>query len=235
MCGGTCCLVAVGRSPPGLSPRVRGNRLRCFPNTHRRGSIPACAGEPAPASQYRDEKGVYPRVCGGTRPLLPATHNSPGLSPRVRGNRTVRARICLCVGSIPACAGEPASAKRRSGICRVYPRVCGGTSSLNAGVPSPTGLSPRVRGNPAALLILAAVNGSIPACAGEPTCGILLSNPSRVYPRVCGGTGVGIRQRRVTGGLSPRVRGNRSFWKVDDAESRSIPACAGEPIVLEGG
>ena len=51
-----------------------------------------------------------------------------------------------------------------------------------------------------------------------------------VYPRVCGGTLV--RQRRAVKaeGLSPRVRGNPGgrcgLWSA----SRSIPACAGEPL-----
>ena len=79
----------------------------------RAGSIPACAGEP----------------CQSCR--LDQCEASRGLSPRVRGNRTVR-RVCACqdyevyprvcggtpayvmrhiylsdLGSIPACAGEP--------------------------------------------------------------------------------------------------------------------------------
>ena len=78
---------------------------------------------------------VYPRVCGGTC-------HRPGLSPRVRGNRSVvpdMGSIPACAGeppttpirrSIPACAGEPGSIPACAGEprCReVYPRVCGGT------------------------------------------------------------------------------------------------------------
>ena len=57
---------------------------------------------------------------------------------------------------------------------------------------------------------------SIPACAGEPWRGKSACTPrrSQVYPRVCGGTGLGVD-------------------KVQIAGSRSIPACAGEPVVRE--
>ena len=50
-----------------------------------------------------------------------------------------------------------------------------------------------------------------------------------VYPRVCGGTDVAEGEGKKEGGLSPRVRGNRSRERVRDRGERSIPACAGEP------
>ena len=50
-----------------------------------------------------------------------------------------------------------------------------------------------------------------------------------VYPRVCGGTIVGIDSPRAVGGLSPRVRGNRGGSRIVVGRERSIPACAGEP------
>ena len=51
-------------------------------------------------------------------------------------------------------------------------------------------------------------DGSIPACAGEPTTIPLGDLPNKVYPRVCGGTIRFDSNGRVGGGLSPRVRGN---------------------------
>ena len=53
---------------------------------------------------------------------------------------------------------------------------------------SGTGLSPRVRGNPAEILVKFHEHGSIPACAGEPDYFTGQRRPPRVYPRVCGGT-----------------------------------------------
>ena len=132
-------------------------------------------------------------------------------------------------GSIPACAGEPAAEKAVVASLRVYPRVCGGTSVLSLELPLSTGLSPRVRGNPAQAFITKSWWGSIPACAGEPLRPTPTPGRSQVYPRVCGGT---VGHRRCEGfgtGLSSRVRGNR--LGVDDlhAHAGSIPACAGEP------
>ena len=93
---------------------------------------------------------VYPRVCGGTAALATLFALLEGLSPRVRGNPATRLCRPAAERSIPACAGEPycAIAQRRLG--EVYPRVCGGTRTPSAPRSPLSGLSPRVRGNPAA-------------------------------------------------------------------------------------
>ena len=73
-------------------------------------SIPACAGEPRVTFAPYHEEEVYPRVCGGTAWRVRTMNNRQGLSPRVRGNHGVRREPNGASGSIPACAGEPASA-----------------------------------------------------------------------------------------------------------------------------
>ena len=50
---------------------------------------------------------VYPRVCGGTRDDVRVLAASDGLSPRMRGNRSIVSHTQPCSGSIPAYAGEP--------------------------------------------------------------------------------------------------------------------------------
>ena len=52
----------------------------------------------------------------------------------------------------------------------------------------------------------------------------------RVYPRVCGGTRLVPTEASILSGLSPRVRGNHSPVELIFTPSRSIPACAGEPL-----
>ena len=52
---------------------------------------------------------------------------------------------------------------------------------------SGVGLSPRVRGSPDRLHPREATDGSIPACAGEPSFCIVVTLNFAVYPRVCGG------------------------------------------------
>ena len=168
VCGGTGSAPSPSPHCRGLSPRVRGNldRIEAKLDSHR--SIPACAGEPSRYARGWKAGRVYPRVCGGT---MAPCGNGPsrwGLSPRVRGNPAAGRPPDPAAGSIPACAGEP----RLPHACRdyggVYPRVCGGTASTRLNCRAAEGLSPRVRGNPAALLKIQAGPGSIPACAGEP-------------------------------------------------------------------
>ena len=53
----------------------------------KRGSIPACAGEPLGQAGGGKRLEVYPRVCGGTAILGLEIVAREGLSPRVRGNQ----------------------------------------------------------------------------------------------------------------------------------------------------
>ena len=70
---------------------------------------------------------VYPRPCGGTDFDSYAYPYQSGLSPPMRGNRTLRILDQDITRSIPAHAGEPASVRCISGSGEVYPRPCGGT------------------------------------------------------------------------------------------------------------
>ena len=210
------------RGNPGTTPARRQSR----------GSIPACAGEPAHRHLHGGGGWVYPRVCGGTdRPVLESGRQK-GLSPRVRGNRSPRCLAGERVRSIPACAGEPPPSILTPARRPVYPRVCGGTTCCIRNWVDGEGLSPRVRGNRGTRRRPAGRRRSIPACAGEP-------DPDKgkipcpwVYPRVCGGTPSGGGDTGQPAGLSPRVRGNRVGRPALDDVARSIPACAGEPPAI---
>ena len=188
VCGGTASRPTGGGALPGLSPRVRGNPADEAASIRPLGSIPACAGEPAPKIRSCNRSRVYPRVCGGTSPLDSLSTVIAGLSPRVRGNLRHHRLPPLALGSIPACAGEPRPHWRARSGSGVYPRVCGGTITASAVRRSRTGLSPRVRGNPSPRGPVKAPSGSIPACAGEPLPGTENARVAGVYPRVCGGT-----------------------------------------------
>ena len=168
MCGGTCSSKSHTCCHKGLSPRVRGNPDDTVPMSNQQRSIPACAGEPATNSGLSPRIRVYPRVCGGTQiGHLPAGERN-GLSPRVRGNLQFNDRLEVRLRSIPACAGEPPEDSENARKDEVYPRVCGGTRPRRLPQTTTRGLSPRVRGNRVIPLDIAASNGSIPACAGEP-------------------------------------------------------------------
>ena len=106
---------------------MRGNPKHLDTTAQPIGSIPACAGEPILERMEVHDEAVYPRVCGGTHGLPMNPPRRPGLSPRVRGNPPKSRIRSRCIGSIPACAGEPRPLIRNPPALRVYPRVCGGT------------------------------------------------------------------------------------------------------------
>ena len=172
-------------------------------------------------------------MCGGTGRGIELRTASRGLSPRVRGNLRVVLTHPPQIGSIPACAGEPALGTAFNGVAGVYPRVCGGTVA-GRGLRAPGwGLSPRVRGNPGVADGHQVVKRSIPACAGEPGGLVSAFGAPRVYPRVCGGTQEDFLHRWQRRGLSPRVRWNLSYCISGNRGRGSIPACAGEPDRLD--
>ena len=131
--------------------------------------------------------------------------------------------------SIPACAGEPLAHAQPVDVVPVYPRVCGGTTIARLWCREARGLSPRVRGNHDPASSYEPLDGSIPACAGEPRFSASAARSRQVYPRVCGGTPDVDFIGRPIYGLSPRVRGNRGRHRKAGRPPGSIPACAGEP------
>ena len=108
-------------------------------------------------------------MCGGT--AFQGAENAivEGLSPRVRGNRSLPIMSRDAPWTIPACAGEPSFSTSRNVEKRDYPRVCGGTRQEEVDYIRRVGLSPRVRGNPPEGAAYMVLNGTIPACAGEPS------------------------------------------------------------------
>ena len=149
------------------------------------------------------------------------------ISPRARGNHLLGIVVIILRRSIPACAGEPASCSWWSRMPPVYPRVCGGTSIARSTSASRSGLSPRVRGNHERLHVGLLADGSIPACAGEPSPSLWHGFAPGVYPRVCGGTEHRKSILSTTDGLSPRVRGNRRYVTIRRSMLRVYPRVCG--------
>ena len=234
MCGGTIDGGAGLNAVQGLSPRVRGNHCTTGLSVRLSRSIPACAGEPDDPAGGSDDRGVYPRVCGGTSSAAHKQGIVGALSPRVRGNLIGGVIRDTAYRSIPACAGEPGAKGGTGPTPKVYPRVCGGTPSSLPTCSPWTGLSPRVRGNRARIWRRRPGSRSIPACAGEPICRAGTRQRRRVYPRVCGGTPLHQGWQPSSRGLSPRVRGNPGSGHLRASGAGSIPACAGEPRVGGG-
>ena len=213
----------------GLSPRGRGNLPIPSPPSSPPGSIPAWAGKPEIDEWRASRERVYPRVGGETAAYRAASHPWSGLSPRGRGNHGLAVSVLDDQRSIPAWAGKPPTSASASSRRQVYPRVGGETVPIAMSRDQGCGLSPRGRGNPELLRARDNAKRSIPAWAGKPCgCSRGRSSPT-VYPRVGGETSAGKRHFLLTGGLSPRGRGNPPVVALGRALRRSIPAWAGKP------
>ena len=235
VCGATR-MTSFGTGPvAGLSPRVRGNPYRLIWRSRLTGPIPACAGQPGTTPSCPGSPGAYPRVCGATRPRQLKPSRQRGLSPRVRGNPSTRDSIWKPSGPIPACAGQPAYAADGEGDSGAYPRVCGATMAFSLALLSAGGLSPRVRGNRKTFGSLVQHGGPIPACAGQPSPPSSSLTKPGAYPRVCGATGTRSDYLKVKAGLSPRVRGNPFGGSCGEGTPGPIPACAGQPDLVQLG
>ena len=194
----------------GLSPRIRGNPRRGPPRRTDPGSIPAHTGKPRRGCARGRIAGVYPRAYGETIRLRGPMPSRLGLSPRIRGNLRRRHGAALLSGSIPAHTGKPGSRSNRSGRRRVYPRAYGETPRGPEAAATPSGLSPRIRGNRARPAPDAVGGGSIPAHTGKPSSRWRSRWASRVYPRAYGETLACSLVSGTRSGLSPRIRGNLS-------------------------
>ena len=229
--GGTVAPSAWYRRVTGLSPRTRGNLHEPQAAEPAGGSIPANAGEPHGRRKAWGCTGVYPRERGGTVENLQREGLHEGLSPRTRGNRKASTWKPLAAGSIPANAGEPSRSSLRAARPGVYPRERGGTASPRRPLCAETGLSPRTRGNRRHGDGGSALEGSIPANAGEPNRARSRIADGTVYPRERGGTLWDAAIAAGMKGLSPRTRGNPERQGAADRGEGSIPANAGEPIL----
>ena len=94
---------------PGLSPRVRGTRIKVRPMVKKRRFIPASTGnaEQHPALTVRNA--VYPREYGERTPLILTSRSQYGLSPRVRGTHYKRRSSNAILRFIPASTGNAAA------------------------------------------------------------------------------------------------------------------------------
>ena len=115
----------------------------------------------------------------------------------------------------------------------VYPRVGGGNNPSALANYHGDGLSPRGRGKPVVAQEPHGRAGSIPAWAGETLQCDAPRRPAQVYPRVGGGNIPMIPALLRHLGLSPRGRGKLVRLSTVSSHTRSIPAWAGETLVVE--
>ncbi len=224
---------------PGVYPRPRGGapptRGSPGPGVGRAGSprsIPAHAGEPLQRVSEHRPREVYPRPRGGAPDTEKELRTQWGLSPPTRGSPAANTVGVIGSRSIPAHAGEPfililVGIKRR-----VYPRPRGGAHDEPTLSVTDRGLSPPTRGSHTGGSGNGSWTRSIPAHAGEPRSRSRSRIDLRVYPRPRGGATVLCRLPPSLSGLSPPTRGSPEQPTTIASSPRSIPAHAGEPLVI---
>ncbi len=238
----------------GLSPRTRGSQLGVNLGAVLQGPIPADAGEPRSRPTPRARLRAYPRGRGGAASSASRPAAITGLSPRTRGSRLSPPIPPLCLGPIPADAGEPVICSHVCRSFRAYPRGRGGAPSADSAgrigvglsprtrgsrrnsaiLHAPEGLSPRTRGSRDDAVVPARPIGPIPADAGEPRRGSVGNHRQRAYPRGRGGAFGAMWQANRILGLSPRTRGSLHRRPGRRAMGGPIPADAGEPACRTG-
>ena len=227
--GGTRHLVARPSRDSGLSPCVRGNRLRGLLRDAGRGPIPVRTGEPPAGGGRRPSPWAYPRAYGGTFEAHDVATVNWGLSPCVRGNLIAGSVIQKSKGPIPVRTGEPRRHARYPPGLRAYPRAYGGPDNRGSRRPIRRGLSPCVRGNLLQGAAVRPLEGPIPVRTGEPWRLSILAMPSRAYPRAYGGTSPPWVDVPAILGLSPCVRGNLPQTPASVSHRWPIPVRTGEP------
>ena len=207
--GATSALPAISAAVSGLSPLARGNLRHRMALRRAVGPIPARAGQPRRLRAYPGHAGAYPRSRGATSLASPLPGCRWGLSPLARGNPHGLANHALCLGPIPARAGQPGAATGLAHICWAYPRSRGATVGDALFRQGKKGLSPLARGNRWCGRLQCVQQGPIPARAGQPDHWNGARRRERAYPRARGATRKAQRNARGDTGLSPRARGNR--------------------------
>ena len=170
-------------------------------------SIPAYAGDPSHATARTNPNKVYPRLRGGSSISATGYSRMRGLSPPTRGIRKRGELRRQGRGSIPAYAGDPGGLTPGCAPISVYPRLRGGSWSVQTEGISDAGLSPPTRGILAAPASASCQCGSIPAYAGDPQHAFGAVKDATVYPRLRGGSLYCASKWLAEAGLSPPTRG----------------------------
>ena len=151
----------------GSSPLARGTRGCCRSGQHRRGLIPARAGNTALLLLFLVVAGAHPRSRG--EHIFPTARPShvPGSSPLARGTPFLQMARRAERGLIPARAGNTYTVYQLPGAARAHPRSRGEHAISEDGRPPEVGSSPLARGTPALIVEQADPKGLIPARAGN--------------------------------------------------------------------
>ena len=161
-------------------------------------------------------------------------YRTGGSSPRGRGKHEEDRIRGHGRRLIPAWAGKTLRGLRRAGYPAAHPRVGGENRAAAEEAVRAVGSSPRGRGKPADLGVLAQRDGLIPAWAGKTSSPRPRTSAEQAHPRV-GGENTPRRSAPTRPrGSSPRGRGKRSELVGRTPVPGLIPAWAGKTYAIVG-
>ena len=165
---------------------MRGTQVPGQDRWHKKGIIPADAGNTWPRSQHPHTTRDHPRGCGEHTPRAASAQTLPGSSPRMRGTQAGRQAGFRGDGIIPADAGNTPAARRLWARSWDHPRGCGEHQSSDIVRLNASGSSPRMRGTQNLLRWFHRYRRIIPADAGNTGDRNTLAQVVGDHPRGCG-------------------------------------------------
>ena len=150
-----------------------------------------------------------------------------GSSPRARGTLSSSIRRKVDTRIIPACAGNTPRRRAHKATRPDHPRVRGEHIVKGSTPTLKDGSSPRARGTRRARRTSRRGQWIIPACAGNTDWTGCRYERMPDHPRVRGEHSCVSSSIASMAGSSPRARGTRSISSDCYANTRIIPACAG--------
>ena len=212
----------------GSSPRGRGKLALSARQLYAQRLIPARAGKTGSGGGSTRRSTAHPRA-GGENDQGAPDHGWPvGSSPRGRGKPGSAMRPVMVAGLIPARAG-----KTRRRLClrlspRAHPRAGGENGGVVEAGAGGGGSSPRGRGKPSRIPVMAVSCRLIPARAGKTRPCSSSTRARRAHPRAGGENLLFGAKSGPQRGSSPRGRGKPTHPQTEIASHGLIPARAGK-------
>ncbi len=165
---------------------MRGTLACCYRTFHRRGIIPAHAGNTPMICFTPIRMRDHPRACGEHALTLRSFSGGWGSSPRMRGTHSRCDDSERRRGIIPAHAGNTRLYRIYLVQHRDHPRACGEHRSGALRLVKRMGSSPRMRGTLGGCASDDRLRGIIPAHAGNTSKGRESPAAPGDHPRACG-------------------------------------------------
>ena len=168
---------------------------------------PAYAGKRACCWGHPAAWGDHPRTCGEKSMYDYGNNTAQGSPPRMRG-KDVASVIRNCTARItPAYAGKSCTRSHALSVSWDHPRTCGEKLSQVTGATINQGSPPHMRGKERVTVLVRAVLGITPACAGKSTSTPSSTTRGRDHPRMCGEKKIMACYKPLIRGSPPHVRG----------------------------